>query len=209
MLHSSDIRICEYMRAVVDSSRRIYEARKDLEDAGSRRRAGEPVQGVGRQNALAYPRAVGKQRSVRLPHPRQPGPSAGERLPASGVSAEERSRRSTPRRCVDALSGLEIAASRDSERRRGGGGRVAAAASHDSGPETVSTFVRTAVRTRQPRWRSLLCASGPGVAAMTIEPGSGRDLPEIRALLARLQLPLAGVDEHLRTMLVAREDEEI
>jgi len=44
---------------------------------------------------------------------------------------------------------------------------------------------------------------------MTIEPASERDLPEIRALLARLQLPLAGVDEHLRTMLVAREDEEI
>ena len=44
---------------------------------------------------------------------------------------------------------------------------------------------------------------------MMIEPASERDLPAIRALLGRLQLPLAGVDEHLRTMLVAREDEEI
>ena len=36
-----------------------------------------------------------------------------------------------------------------------------------------------------------------------------RDLPEIRALLERLHLPLAGVDEHLPTMLVAREGEQI
>ncbi len=38
-----------------------------------------------------------------------------------------------------------------------------------------------------------------------IESAMDRDLPEIRALLERLQLPLAGVDEHLTTMLVARE----
>jgi len=44
---------------------------------------------------------------------------------------------------------------------------------------------------------------------MTIEPATERDLPEIRALLERLHLPLAGVDEHLPTMLVAREAEEI
>ena len=42
-----------------------------------------------------------------------------------------------------------------------------------------------------------------------IEPAIERDLPEIRALLARLHLPLAGVDEHLSTMLVAREGDEI
>ena len=35
-----------------------------------------------------------------------------------------------------------------------------------------------------------------------------RDLPGIRALLERLQLPLAGVDDHL-PMLVAREGEQI
>ena len=40
-----------------------------------------------------------------------------------------------------------------------------------------------------------------------IEAATERDLPEIRALLERLQLPLAGVDEHLPTMLVAREGE--
>jgi amino-acid N-acetyltransferase len=44
---------------------------------------------------------------------------------------------------------------------------------------------------------------------MTIEPATERDLPGIRALLERLHLPLAGVDEHLPTMLVAREDEEV
>jgi amino-acid N-acetyltransferase len=38
-----------------------------------------------------------------------------------------------------------------------------------------------------------------------IEAPSERDLPEIRSLLERLQLPLAGIDEHLPTMLVARE----
>ena len=35
------------------------------------------------------------------------------------------------------------------------------------------------------------------------------DLPEIRALLERLRLPLAGVDEHLPTILVVKEAEEI
>jgi amino-acid N-acetyltransferase len=38
-----------------------------------------------------------------------------------------------------------------------------------------------------------------------IESPSERDLPEIRSLLERLHLPFAGVDEHLQTMLVARE----
>ena len=42
-----------------------------------------------------------------------------------------------------------------------------------------------------------------------IESASERDLPEIRALLERLRLPLAGVDEHLPTMLVAREGQQI
>lgn len=42
-----------------------------------------------------------------------------------------------------------------------------------------------------------------------IESATERDLPEIRALLERLHLPLAGVDEHLPTMLVAREGQQI
>ena len=42
-----------------------------------------------------------------------------------------------------------------------------------------------------------------------IESATERDLPEIHALLERLHLPLAGVDEHLATMLVAREGEAI
>ena len=42
-----------------------------------------------------------------------------------------------------------------------------------------------------------------------IESAAKRDLPAIRALLERLQLPLAGVDEHLTTMLVAREGDQI
>ena len=42
-----------------------------------------------------------------------------------------------------------------------------------------------------------------------IESATGRDLPEIRALLERLHLPLAGVDEHVPTMLVARNGEQI
>lgn len=39
----------------------------------------------------------------------------------------------------------------------------------------------------------------------TIEAATARDLPEIRSLLERLHLPVAGVDEHLSAMLVARE----
>jgi amino-acid N-acetyltransferase len=42
-----------------------------------------------------------------------------------------------------------------------------------------------------------------------IGPATAHDLPGIRALLAQLHLPLAGVDQHLPTMLVAREGEQI
>jgi amino-acid N-acetyltransferase len=42
-----------------------------------------------------------------------------------------------------------------------------------------------------------------------IEAATTGDLPGIRALLERLQLPLAGVDEHLTTLLVAREGSRI
>jgi amino-acid N-acetyltransferase len=42
-----------------------------------------------------------------------------------------------------------------------------------------------------------------------IGPATERDLPAIRALLEQLHLPLAGVEEHLSTMLVAREGEQI
>ena len=42
-----------------------------------------------------------------------------------------------------------------------------------------------------------------------IESATERDLPQIRALLERLHLPVAGVDEHLPTMLVVREDGQI
>jgi amino-acid N-acetyltransferase len=42
-----------------------------------------------------------------------------------------------------------------------------------------------------------------------IESATPRDLPQIRALLQRLHLPLAGVDEHLPTMLVARDADQI
>jgi amino-acid N-acetyltransferase len=42
-----------------------------------------------------------------------------------------------------------------------------------------------------------------------IESATERDLPGIRALLERLDLPLAGVDEHLATMLVVKEGEQV
>ena len=42
-----------------------------------------------------------------------------------------------------------------------------------------------------------------------IAAAAGPDLPQIRALLERLHLPLAGVEAHLPTMLVAREGEQI
>jgi len=42
-----------------------------------------------------------------------------------------------------------------------------------------------------------------------IESASERDLPGIRALLERLHLPLAGLDQHLTTMLVAKDGEQI
>ena len=42
-----------------------------------------------------------------------------------------------------------------------------------------------------------------------IESATEHDLREIRSLLERLHLPLAGVDEHLATMLVARDGNEI
>jgi amino-acid N-acetyltransferase len=42
-----------------------------------------------------------------------------------------------------------------------------------------------------------------------IESATEHDLPEIHSLLERLHLPIAGVDEHLPTMLVAKEDEQV
>ena len=42
-----------------------------------------------------------------------------------------------------------------------------------------------------------------------IEPATERDLPQIRELLERLHLPLAGVEAHLTTMLVARDGEQV
>ena len=42
-----------------------------------------------------------------------------------------------------------------------------------------------------------------------IEPATARDLPRVCALLERLHLPFDGVAEHLPTMLVAREGDEI
>ena len=42
-----------------------------------------------------------------------------------------------------------------------------------------------------------------------IGPATAHDLADVRALLERVHLPLAGVDEHLSTMLVARDGEQI
>lgn len=39
-----------------------------------------------------------------------------------------------------------------------------------------------------------------------IESATVQDLPEVRSLLQRLGLPLDGVDDHVKTMIVARED---
>src|SRR5688500_13239965 len=179
MLRSYNIRLCEYIRHVIDSSRQIYEARKNLEEPGARRRVGEPFQGIGRQDAAAHPRASGQQRSVRMPHPRQPRSSAADGLASPCLPAEEWTRGGPARWCLDALPAVEIAESRGPGRRRCRGERLAAAPSHDSGPRAVSTFVRPAVRARQPRWWGVLRAPGPGVAVM-IEAATGRDLPHIR-----------------------------
>ncbi len=45
--------------------------------------------------------------------------------------------------------------------------------------------------------------------AMTIEQAHVRDLPQIHELRSRHHLPLAGLDEHVETMLVAREGSQI
>lgn len=42
-----------------------------------------------------------------------------------------------------------------------------------------------------------------------IEPARDRDLPDVHRLLHELDLPLAGVDDHVRTMLVAREGAQV
>ena len=40
---------------------------------------------------------------------------------------------------------------------------------------------------------------------MMIEAATDRDLPRVHSLLERHHLPLDGVDDHVQTMLVARE----
>lgn len=42
-----------------------------------------------------------------------------------------------------------------------------------------------------------------------IDAATPLDLPQIHALLQRVHLPLDGVDDHVKTMLVAREDGQI
>ena len=39
-----------------------------------------------------------------------------------------------------------------------------------------------------------------------IDAAQQRDLPQVRALLQQCGLPLAGIDDHVNTMLVAKED---
>jgi amino-acid N-acetyltransferase len=45
--------------------------------------------------------------------------------------------------------------------------------------------------------------------AMIIEPANALDLPAVRELLERHHLPLAGVDDHVETMLVARDGSQV
>ena len=47
--------------------------------------------------------------------------------------------------------------------------------------------------------------AGKGQRQMEIGPASPHDLAEVRRLLARHHLPLDGVDEHVETMIVARD----
>jgi len=44
---------------------------------------------------------------------------------------------------------------------------------------------------------------------MMIEAANDCDLPEVRNLLMRHHLPLAGVDDHLQTLLVAKEGSQV
>jgi len=44
---------------------------------------------------------------------------------------------------------------------------------------------------------------------MTIDAATPRDLPDVHELLTRHRLPLDGVDDHVQTMLVARENSQI
>jgi N-acetylglutamate synthase-like GNAT family acetyltransferase len=41
---------------------------------------------------------------------------------------------------------------------------------------------------------------------ITIQPATAEDLPELKALLEMMSLPTAGVDEHWRTFLTAKEN---
>lgn len=132
-----------------------------------------------RQNATAYPCAARQQRSVRLPHSRQPWNPATHRIAPSRVSAQERSRGGSTRRRVDALSGVDLAEPYDSRDHRCCSGRFAAAASDVSGPEAVSALIWAALRPRQRSWWRMLCPSDAGVRAM-IETATVSDLPEIR-----------------------------
>src|SRR5580765_700305 len=48
-----------------------------------------------------------------------------------------------------------------------------------------------------------------GAAHMVIEPATAHDLPEVLALLERHHLPLDELDEHLQTMVVARDESRV
>jgi amino-acid N-acetyltransferase len=44
---------------------------------------------------------------------------------------------------------------------------------------------------------------------MVIEPAEEQDLPEVRRLVERNGLPLGGIDDHVQTMVVAREGDRL
>src|SRR5918994_6289770 len=109
---------------------------------------------------------------------------------------------------MDALSDIALAGPSAAERGQDSRGCADAPAHHEPGSQAFSACVRTALRLRQSGWRDLLRAAGAGAAGM-IEPARDRDLPEVRKLLEQCKLPLEGVDNHVRTMLVARDGAQI
>jgi arsenate reductase (thioredoxin) len=55
----------------------------------------------------------------------------------------------------------------------------------------------------------VLRAAGLRRSPMVVEPASDRDLPDVHRLLERSHLPLDGVDDHVRTMVVARDGAQV
>src|SRR5262249_1071869 len=146
-------------------------------------RDGGALQGAGRCDAAADPGPAADRRGLRLPHPSDLEHLAAEGVAPSRVPAPRRARRDAPRRALDVLHACRA-------RRSGGGDAPGVGAPRADARRQRASRRRTAEQEDR---------------MLRIERAQDGDADDVRRLLTHSGLPLDGLDEHLATLLVARD----